>query len=106
LVLLQTCPEPGVVFPQITVEFQMIQHPAFPLLSSCRLICLNHFGLRPPTWRALRRELEYGCTVGELMESYKTDLTAIRGIGPSRASELEAVLAAAGYPSPLDVSRR
>jgi hypothetical protein len=81
----------------------MIEHPDFPLLSSCRLICLNHFGLRPQTWLALGHELGYSYTVGELMERYEADFSAIPGIGPSRASELVVVLAAAGYPSPLDV---
>jgi hypothetical protein len=68
------------------------------------VICLNHFGLRPHTWLALGHELGYSYTVGELMERYEADFSAIPGIGPSRTSELVVLLAAAGYPSPLDVS--
>jgi hypothetical protein len=81
----------------------MIEHPDFPLLSSCRLQCLNWYGLRADTWHALHRELGYFYTVGELAERFGTNLIAIRGIGASRACELVVVLAAAGYPSPLDV---
>jgi len=81
-----------------------ITHPDFPLLSSCRLVCLMHFALRPDTWVALFNQ-EYE-TVGGLVAGYGSDFTAIGGIGPSRAGDLKSVLAAAGYPSPLDVSGR
>ena len=87
-------------------EMLEIKHPDFPLLSSCRLVCLIHFALRTDTWLALGYELEFSCTIGELVESYGADFTGIWGIGPSRAGNLKSVLAAAGYPSPLDVSGR
>jgi hypothetical protein len=34
-------------------EMLEIKHPDFPLLSSCRLVCLIHFALRTDTWLAL-----------------------------------------------------
>ena len=76
-----------------------IPHPLFPLMSTCRLVCLMHFALRPDTWVALFNQ-EYE-TVGELVEHYGGDFTAIWGIGPSRAGDLETVLAASRY---VDVS--
>jgi hypothetical protein len=81
-----------------------IRHPDFPLLPGCWLSCMGSFGLRPDTGDALWYELGSEFTVGKLMERYAADFTAIPGIGRSRAANLNAVLAAAGYPSPLDIA--
>jgi hypothetical protein len=80
-----------------------IRHPDFPLLPGCWLSCMSHFGLRPDTDHALWYELGSRFTVGRLTERY-ADFTAIPGIGRSRAADLNAVLAAAGYPAPLDIA--
>ncbi len=84
--------------------FELIEHPDFPLLSTCRIQCLNYYGIQPNTWHALSRALGYHFTVGELVERYETDFTAIHGIGSTRACDLAAVLATSGYPSPLEVA--
>jgi hypothetical protein len=81
-----------------------IRHPGFPLLPGCWLACMGSFGLRPDTEDALWHELGSRFTVGKLTERYAADFTAIPGIGPSRAANLNSVLAAAGYPSPLDIA--
>jgi len=81
-----------------------IRHPDFPLLPGCWLACMSHFGLRPDTDDALWHELGSRFTVGRLTERYAADFTAIPGIGRSRAANLNAVLAAARYPSPLDIA--
>jgi hypothetical protein len=81
-----------------------IRHPDFPLLPGCWLSCMGSFGLRSDTDHALWYELGSAFTVGRLLERYGADFSAIPGMGRSRAANLKETLAAARYPTPIDIA--
>jgi hypothetical protein len=68
-------------------------HPAVPLSPECWLNHLPPFGLPWNCYHALKRELGFKHTVGEVAEKYGSDYTQIKGIGRVYAVELALVLA-------------
>jgi hypothetical protein len=68
-------------------------HPTYPLMPGCQTNHLLLCGLRNNVYHALRKELGFAFTVGELAARYGSDYTAIKGIGRVYAIDLALVLA-------------